>query len=102
VKTRTWYFVGEVRNAATVAASMRASETGHLVFGTVHAANASQAVQRLVDLFPQIERDLARQTMSLTLRAIVSQVLLPVSNQALTGFPQWKYCLPIRSEKAHK
>jgi twitching motility protein PilT len=70
-------FVGEVRNAATVAASMRASETGHLVFGTVHAANASQAVQRLVDLFPQIERDLARQTMSLTLRAIVSQVLLP-------------------------
>ena len=70
-------FIGEVRDARTVAAGMRASETGHLVFGTIHASNAAQTVQRLVDLFPQVERDLARQTLSLTLRAIISQVLLP-------------------------
>jgi twitching motility protein PilT len=70
-------FIGEIRDARTVAAGMRASETGHLVFGTVHASSAAQNVQRLVDLFPQNERDLARQTLSLTLRAIVSQVLLP-------------------------
>ncbi|MGD1042722.1 MAG: PilT/PilU family type 4a pilus ATPase [Sedimentisphaerales bacterium] len=55
-------FIGELRDAKTVSAAMRASETGHLVFGTVHATNAAQAVQRLVDLFPQVERDLARQT----------------------------------------
>jgi twitching motility protein PilT len=70
-------FIGEVRDSRTVAAAMRAAETGHLVFGTLHAANAAQTVQRLVDLFPQVERDLARQTLSLTLRAIISQVLLP-------------------------
>jgi twitching motility protein PilT len=70
-------FIGEVRDARTVTAGMRAAETGHLVFGTMHAANAAQAVQRLIDLFPQVERDLARQTLSLTLRAIISQVLMP-------------------------
>ncbi len=70
-------FIGELRDARTVSAGMRASETGHLVFGTVHATNAAQAVQRIVDLFPQIERDLARQTLSITLRAIISQMLMP-------------------------
>jgi twitching motility protein PilT len=80
-------FVGEVRDATTVAASMRASETGHLVFGTVHAANASQAVQRLIDLFPQAERDLARQTLSLTLRAMISQLLLPCVKPGIDRIP---------------
>jgi len=70
-------FIGELRDARTVAAGMRASETGHLVFGTIHASSAAQTVQRLVDLFPQTERDLARQTLSLTLRAIIGQMLLP-------------------------
>jgi twitching motility protein PilT len=80
-------FIGEVRDATTVSAGMRASETGHLVFGTVHAANASQAVQRLIDLFPQVERDLARQTLSLTLRAVVSQVLLPSIKPGIDRIP---------------
>jgi twitching motility protein PilT len=80
-------FIGEVRDATTVSASMRASETGHLVFGTVHASNSAQAVQRLVDLFPQNERDLARQTLSLTLRAIISQVLVPSVKQDTDRMP---------------
>ena len=80
-------FIGEIRDARTVTAGMRASETGHLVFGTVHATNAAQAVQRLVDLFPQIERDLARQTLSLTLRAVISQVLLPSVKQGVDRMP---------------
>jgi twitching motility protein PilT len=80
-------FIGEVRDATTVTASMRASETGHLVFGTVHASNSAQAVQRLVDLFPQNERDLARQTLSLTLRAIISQVLVPSVKQDTDRMP---------------
>ncbi len=70
-------FVGEMRDAKTVTAGMRAAETGHLVFGTLHSANASQAVHRLLDLFAQNERDLIRQTLSLAIRAIISQVLLP-------------------------
>jgi len=80
-------FVGEMRDAKTVTAGMRAAETGHLVFGTLHSANASQAVHRLLDLFPQSERDLVRQTLSLAIRAIVSQVLLPCLIEEIDRIP---------------
>jgi len=80
-------FVGEMRDAGTVTAGMRAAETGHLVFGTMHSANASQAIHRLLDLFPQSERDLARQTLSLAMTAIVSQVLLPSIKEGIDRLP---------------
>ncbi len=79
--------VGEMRDAKTVTAGMRAAETGHLVFGTLHSANAPQAVQRILDLFPQEERDLARKTLSLTVNAIVSQILLPSVKKEVTRVP---------------
>ncbi len=69
--------VGEMRDRETLTAAMRAAETGHMVFGTLHANNASQTIQRILDLFPQEERELARSTFALTIRAIVSQQLLP-------------------------
>lgn len=80
-------FVGEMRDARTVTAGMRAAETGHLVFGTMHSANASQAIHRLLDLFPQSERDLTRQTMSLAMTAIISQVLLPCIREGIDRIP---------------
>jgi twitching motility protein PilT len=80
-------FVGEMRDAKTVSAGMRAAETGHLVFGTLHSANAAQAVHRLLDLFPQTERDLVRQTLSLAIRAIISQVLLPSLIEGVDRIP---------------
>ena len=80
-------FVGEMRDAKTVTAGMRAAETGHLVFGTMHSANASQAVHRLLDLFPQSERDLVRQTLSLAIKAIISQVLLPCITEGIDRIP---------------
>jgi len=80
-------FVGEMRDARTVTAGMRAAETGHLVFGTMHSANASQAIHRLLDLFPQSERDLTRQTMSLAMTAIISQVLLPSIREGIDRMP---------------
>jgi len=80
-------FVGEMRDARTVTAGMRAAETGHLVFGTMHSANASQAIHRLLDLFPQAERDLTRQTLSLAMTAIVSQVLLPCIKEDIDRMP---------------
>jgi twitching motility protein PilT len=80
-------FIGEMRDARTVAAGMRAAETGHLVFGTMHSANASQAVHRLLDLFPQNERDLTRQTLSIAVRAIISQVLLPCIEEDIDRIP---------------
>ncbi len=80
-------FVGEMRDAKTVTAAMRAAETGHLVLGTMHSQNASQAVQRLLDLFPQNERNLARQTLSLTIKAIISQVLIPCIKEGIERIP---------------
>jgi twitching motility protein PilT len=80
-------FVGEMRDAKTVTAGMRAAETGHLVFGTLHSANASQAVHRLLDLFPQNERDLVRQTLALAIRAVLSQVLLPCIKEGTDRIP---------------
>jgi twitching motility protein PilT len=80
-------FVGEMRDARTVTAGMRAAETGHLVFGTLHSTNASQAIHRLLDLFPQNERDLVRQTLSLAIRAVISQVLLPCLKEGVDRIP---------------
>jgi len=80
-------FVGEMRDAETVTAGMRAAETGHLVLGTMHSANASQSIQRLLDLFPNTERDLVRQALSLTIRAIISQILLPSIKEGVDRIP---------------
>jgi len=79
--------VGEMRDRETIQAAMRAAETGHLVFGTLHSSNAAQTVQRILDLFPQEERDLARQTFALTIRGIVSQMLLPSIKEGFTRMP---------------
>ena len=80
-------FVGEARDFNTITAGMRAAETGHLVFATLHSANASQAIHRLLDLFPQNERDLVRQTLSLAIRAIVSQALVPSLIEGIDRIP---------------
>ncbi|MHC5156729.1 MAG: type IV pilus twitching motility protein PilT [Planctomycetota bacterium] len=69
--------VGEVRDHETLTAAMKAAETGHLVFGTLHSNNCAQTIQRILDMFPQEERDLTRQTFAMTVRAVVSQQLLP-------------------------
>ncbi len=86
-------FVGEMRDSKTVTAGMRAAETGHLVFGTMHSANASQAVHRLLDLFPQSERDLVRQTLALTVKAVVSQVLIPSIREDVDRVPAMEILL---------
>ena len=80
-------FVGEMRDAKTVTAGMRAAETGHMVMGTMHSSNASQAVHRLLDLFPQEERELVRQALATAVRAIISQVLLPCIREEIDRVP---------------
>ncbi len=80
-------YIAEMRDSKSVTAGMRAAETGHLVFGTMHSASASHAVQRLLDLFPQNERELARQTLSLTIRAVISQILLPSVKEGVDRIP---------------
>ena len=80
-------FVGEMRDARTVTAGMRAAETGHLVMGTMHSTNASQAVHRLLDLFPQEERELIRQALALAIKAIISQALMPSIREGISRVP---------------
>jgi twitching motility protein PilT len=80
-------FVGELRDSGTVTAGMRAAETGHLVLGTMHSTNASQAVHRLLDLFPVNERELVRQALAISVRAIISQVLLPSIREEVDRMP---------------
>jgi twitching motility protein PilT len=69
--------VGEIRDRETAQIALSAAETGHLVFTTLHTRDAKGAITRYADLFPQdVQRDVRAQ-MAMSLRAIVSQRLLP-------------------------
>jgi len=70
-------FIGEIRDYETLTAGLRAAETGHLVFATLHSTDAYQTVARLLDLTPQLERHLVRQALVGNLKATISQRLLP-------------------------
>jgi len=69
--------VGEMRDHATMAAALTAAETGHLVLSTLHAADAAMAVDRIIDSFPEHQQVQVRFQLASTLRAIVTQRLLP-------------------------
>jgi len=69
--------IGEIRDGETVSAGLQAAETGHLVFGTIHSSTTAQTITRILDLFPEEERGLVRQSLVFNLRAIVSLKLLP-------------------------
>jgi twitching motility protein PilT len=69
--------VGEMRDRETFEAGMNAAETGHLVFGTIHASTAPSTIGRILDLFPADMHNAMRQSMAFNLRAIICQKLLP-------------------------
>ena len=69
--------IGEMRDAETFQAAMSAAETGHLVFSTLHTTNAMMSVDRVLDMFPSNQHDQVRSQLSLQLRALVAQRLLP-------------------------
>lgn len=72
--------IGEMRDAETFYAAMAASETGHLVFSTLHTSNAMMTVDRIVDLFPSNQHDQIRSQLSMQLQACVAQRLLPTAD----------------------
>ena len=69
--------IGEMRDYITLNAGLKASETGHLVFATLHSTDAYQTITRMLDLTPQVERHMIRQALVGNLRAVISQRLLP-------------------------
>jgi twitching motility protein PilT len=68
--------VGEMRDVDTMRTALRAAETGHLVFSTLHAGDAAGAVERMVSVFPADEQPSIRQQLALALRGILVQHLL--------------------------
>jgi twitching motility protein PilT len=69
--------IGEIRDHATAAAALSAAQTGHLVLATMHTQDAARTINRLMELFPPHEREVARILFAESLVGIVSQRLLP-------------------------
>jgi twitching motility protein PilT len=69
--------VGEMRDPETIATTITAAETGHLVFTTLHTNSASQTIHRIVDSFPPVQQEQIRAQLSGSLLGIVSQRLIP-------------------------
>jgi twitching motility protein PilT len=72
--------VGEMRDLDTMRTALRAAETGHLVFTTLHAGDCAGAIERMVSVFPAEEQPSVRHQLALVLRGICAQHLLPVAN----------------------
>lgn len=69
--------VGEMRDLETIASAMTIAETGHLVFATLHTNSAAQSVDRIIDVFPEIQQPQIRLQLAATLEVIISLRLVP-------------------------
>jgi twitching motility protein PilT len=69
--------VGEMRDRETFETAIHAAETGHLVFGTIHASSAASTIGRILDLFPRNMHSAIRSALAFNMRGIVAQKLLP-------------------------
>ncbi len=72
--------VGEMRDIETIETALRAAETGHLVFSTLHTNDAKETINRIIDMFPYESQRQVRILLSTTLKAIISQRLIPRSD----------------------
>jgi len=69
--------VGEMRDIETISTVLTAAETGHLVLATLHTPDASQTIDRIIDVFPPYQQEQIKIQLSTTLQGVVSQQLLP-------------------------
>jgi twitching motility protein PilT len=77
--------VGELRDTETVRMALAASETGHLVLGTMNTPSAAKTIDRLIDLFPPADQGQVRMTLAGGLRMIVGQKLLPATGGGMVA-----------------
>lgn len=73
--------IGEMRDAETVALALKAAETGHLVFSTLHTNSAAKTVDRIINTFPAEEQPQIRTVLSETLKVVISQRLIPSADK---------------------
>ena len=71
--------IGELRDLETIEAAIRAAETGHLVFSTLHTISASGTITRIIDVFPPNQQEQIRTQLSANLMAVLSQALCPLA-----------------------
>lgn len=69
--------VGEMRDLETIAAALTLAETGHLVLATLHTNSAAQTIDRIIDVFPPYQQPQIKMQLSMELRSVISQQLLP-------------------------
>jgi len=79
--------VGEMRDRETFQTAIHAAETGHLVFGTIHASSSASTINRILDLFPQDMHASLRSALETNLKAIVAQKLLPSISTDVSRVP---------------
>ena len=79
--------VGEMRDRETFETAIQAAETGHLVFGTIHANTAPSTIGRILDLFPEQMHGAIRSAMEFNMKAIISQKLLPSIKEGIQRVP---------------
>jgi twitching motility protein PilT len=79
--------VGEMRDRETFETAIQAAETGHLVFGTIHASTSSSTIGRILDLFPQEMHSALRSAMAFNMKAILAQKLLPSVKPGVARVP---------------
>ncbi len=79
--------VGEMRDRETFETAIQAAETGHLVFGTIHASTSSSTIGRILDLFPQEMHSALRSALAFNMKAIIAQKLLPSIKEGVPRVP---------------
>ena len=72
--------IGEIRDRTTLDTAMKAADTGHLVFSTLHTTDATQTVNRVISFFPPHEHDAVRNLLSTCLNAVISLRLVPTKD----------------------
>ncbi len=79
--------VGEMRDRETFETAIQAAETGHLVFGTIHASTAPSTIGRILDLFPEEMHQAIRSALAFNMKAIIAQKLLPSVKEGVQRVP---------------
>jgi len=79
--------VGEMRDRETFETAIHAAETGHLVFGTIHASTAPSTISRILDLFPRNMHSAIRSALAFNMKGIVAQKLLPSIMEGVQRVP---------------
>jgi twitching motility protein PilT len=85
--------IGEMRDEETFSAALHAAESGHLVFGTVHASGVAGTITRVLELFPENARALVRNSLVFNLQAVICQKLLKTIRPDVPRVPCVEMCL---------